>query len=96
VVLGAAAFSWNGVYLAEVAQASPSGAVASATAGTMFFVFLGGFVGPALLAATISASGRYEAGLAVLAAMAAIGAALLLLPERLFAVTAEAVAETSE
>jgi len=96
VVLGAAAFSWNGVYLAEVAQASPSGAVASATAGTMFFVFLGGFVGPALLAATISASGRYEAGLAVLSAMAAIGAALLLLPERLFAVTAEAVAETSE
>ncbi|MGB0084544.1 MAG: MFS transporter [Rhodomicrobiaceae bacterium] len=85
VVLGAASFSWNGVYLAEVADAAPKEFVASATAGTMFFVFLGGFIGPGLVSTAISLSGAYEAGFAVLSVIAALGATALLLPERSFA-----------
>lgn len=84
VILGATSFSWNGVYLAEVASAAPRDAVAVATAGTMFFVFLGGFIGPALVSTSISAAGSYEAGFAVLAALAAFGAVILKLPERIF------------
>jgi MFS family permease len=85
VVLGAAAFSWNGVYLAEVASAAPKDLVASATAGTMFFVFMGGFLGPGLLSTAISLTGHYEAGFAVLAAVSALGGAAILLPDRAFA-----------
>ncbi len=84
VVLGASGFSWNGVYLAEVAQAAPKDLVASATAGTMFFVFLGGFIGPGLASTAISLTGAYGAGFAVLCAFAVLGAAALLLPEARF------------
>lgn len=96
LMLGATAFSWNGVYLAEVAETAPREVVASATAGTMFFVFLGGFIGPALMSASISVFGIYEAGFAVLSAIAAIGAAALMLPDRLFAPAAATTAKPSD
>lgn len=85
IVLGATAFSWNGVYLAEVADAAPTDAVALATSGTMFFIFLGGFLGPAFASAAILIWGIYEAAFAVLAGFAALGAAALLLPDSAFA-----------
>ncbi|NJM34561.1 MAG: MFS transporter, partial [Rhodomicrobium sp.] len=83
--LAAASFSWNGLYLAEVASAAPTDLIASATAGTMFFVFMGGFLGPGLVSTAISLSGYYEAGFVVLGVMAALGGAALLLPDRFFA-----------
>jgi nitrate/nitrite transporter NarK len=85
VILAAAAFSWNGVYLAEVAHAAPENFVASATAGTMFCFYLGGFLGPAVVSTAISLTGSYEAGFAVLAALAATGTAVLLMPDSAFA-----------
>jgi nitrate/nitrite transporter NarK len=85
VTLAAAAFSWNGVYLAEVAGAAPKDFVASATAGTMFFFYLGGFLGPAIVSTAISLMGSYEAGFAVLAGLAATGTAVLLMPDGAFA-----------
>jgi MFS family permease len=88
VILAAAAFSWNGVYLAEVAHAAPPDYVASATAGTMFCFYLGGFLGPAIVSTAISLTGAYEAGFAVLAVLGATGMAVLLMPERVFAAAA--------
>lgn len=77
VVLGTTAFSWNGVYLAEVAAAAPPEHVGSATAGTMSFVFLGGIFGPVLFTTATVAAGNYGGGLAF-AALLSVAAALLL------------------
>jgi len=80
VIMGSAAFSWNGVFLAEVAEAAPGDEVATATAGTMFFVFLGGFVGPGAVATATLLAGTYAAGLAVMGVFAVIGCAALAWP----------------
>lgn len=79
LILGSASFSWNGVYLAEVAEAAPADQVATATAGTMFFVFLGGFVGPGAVSTATALAGSYSAGFITMAAFAAAGTAALLL-----------------
>ncbi|MGA0532593.1 MFS transporter [Hansschlegelia sp. KR7-227] len=57
VVLGTACFSWNGVYLAEVASVTDAATVADATAGCMTMTFLGGLAGPAFFSAVALASG---------------------------------------
>jgi len=80
-ILGASSYSWNGVYLAEVAKAAPPDAVAAATAGTMTMVFLGGFVGPAVTTAAIALTGTYAMGFVVMAVFAAVaGIAIITAP----------------
>lgn len=46
VVLGAAAFGWNGVWLAEVARLAPTGRAGEATGGAFFFTFGGAVLAP--------------------------------------------------
>lgn len=46
VVLGAGAFGWNGVWLAEVAKLAPAGRTAEVTGGTFFFTFGGAVLAP--------------------------------------------------
>jgi MFS family permease len=46
LVLGASAFGWNGVWLAEVARLAPSGRAAEATGGAFFFTFGGAVLAP--------------------------------------------------
>lgn len=46
VVLGAGAFGWNGVWLAEVARLAPAGRAAEATGGAFFFTFGGAVLAP--------------------------------------------------
>jgi nitrate/nitrite transporter NarK len=73
-LLMTAAFSWNGVFLAETARIAPTGAVGPATAAAMSTVFLGGAVAPAIFAALVVATGSFTPALFVffLAMIAAI------------------------
>lgn len=47
-IFGATAIGWNGVYLALVARLVPTGQAASATAGCLFFTYIGVVIGPPL------------------------------------------------
>ncbi len=59
---GTAGFSWNGVYLALVADIAGPARVAHATSGVMTLVFIGSLAFPALFAGLVAASG-YDAAL---------------------------------
>ncbi|MCW5700331.1 MAG: MFS transporter [Rhodospirillales bacterium] len=50
VVLGFTAIGWNGVYLAEVARASPRERISRATGGSLVFTFAGVLSGPPVFA----------------------------------------------
>lgn len=73
IVLGTTAISWNGVYLAEVAQIAPAGTTGAATGGALALTFLGIVMGPALFSTVVSLSGSYALAFAVVAAGALIG-----------------------
>ncbi len=62
---GAAGFSWNGVYLALVADIAGPERVAAATSGVMTMIFLGSLAFPAIFAGLVALSGYNAALLAV-------------------------------
>jgi MFS family permease len=64
---GATAVGWNGVYLATVARVAPTGQAGTATAGTLFFTFLGVVIGPPLFGAAGTAMGAIGSAYALLA-----------------------------
>lgn len=74
ILLGTIAFSWNGVFLSEVAFAARSGSVATATAGAMFFVFLGGVIGPAVASSLAIWTGSYASAFIFMISLAVIAA----------------------
>ena len=78
IVLGALAFGWNGVFLAEAARIAPAGRVADATSASMAAVFLGGSIGPAAFSGLVALSGGFAVpfGLLALFATAALVLAL--------------------
>lgn len=78
LAFGITVFSWNGVYLAEVATTAAPDEVAAATSGTMCFTFFGGLAGPAMFTAVVGASGHYAAGFVLLAGFALVATGLLL------------------
>lgn len=51
ISFGVTAIGWNGVFLALVARLAPTGQAASATAGCMFFTYLGVVFGPPVFGA---------------------------------------------
>ncbi len=67
-VAGVTVTSWNGVQLSEVARACPPGRVREASAGATLVIFLGYVVGPTAFALLLAATGRYDVGLALIAA----------------------------
>lgn len=71
---GAAGFSWNGVFLALVADIAGPKRVADATSGVMTLVFIGSLLFPALFAGLIALSGYNAALLSV--AVVNVGAAV--------------------
>ena len=73
---GAAGFSWNGVYLALVADIAGAKRVADATSGVMTLVFLGSLAFPALFTGLLAASG-YDLALLTVAIANAITAIYL-------------------
>ncbi|MDH3581738.1 MAG: MFS transporter, partial [Hyphomicrobiales bacterium] len=70
---GIAGFSWNGVYLALVADIAGPDRVAAATSGVMTMIFLGSLAFPAVFAALVAASG-YDAALLFVATVTAVTA----------------------
>ena len=70
---GAAGFSWNGVFLALVADIAGPERVAAATSGVMTMVFFGSLVFPALFAGLVALSG-YDAALISVAAATLVAA----------------------
>lgn len=81
---GAAGFSWNGVYLALIADVAGADRVAAATSGAMTMVFVGSLAFPATFTGLLYLSG-YELALASVAAvntLTAVYTYLQLRPER--------------
>jgi len=78
---GAAGFSWNGVFLALVADNAGARDVATATSGAMTLVFLGSLSFPAAFTALLLLSG-YEVALASVAAVTAMAAVYVYLKLR--------------
>ena len=73
VAIGVTAVSWNGIFLAEIARVAPSDKITDATAGSMFFMFVGGFLAPATFSLLARLTGDFLVGFTVVAALAIIG-----------------------
>ncbi len=69
---GFLAASWNGIYLSEVARLVPPAQVASATAGSTLFTFLGYLVAPAGFTLLVALSGSWVLPLTLVAAQLAL------------------------
>lgn len=73
MAIGSTAISWNGVFLAEVARAAPSNKIADATAGSMFFMFVGGLIAPAAFSMLARLTGSFLAGFVIVGGLAILG-----------------------
>ncbi len=76
-IAGLTVTSWNGVQLSEVARACPPGRVREASAGATLVIFLGYVVGPTGFAMLLSLTGRYDLGLALIAAFGFLSFAIM-------------------
>lgn len=81
-VTGIAATTWNGVYLAEIARIAPKGRVGVATAGSVFFTFMGYTFGPMIFARAVSWVGAYGPVFAGVAGLGLVAGAALILAGR--------------
>jgi predicted MFS family arabinose efflux permease len=72
-IFGAAIFSWNGVFHAQLARLSPEGKVSIAIGGIMPWIYGGVLAGPALFALTYAQVGHYTTVFGFLAVVAAVG-----------------------
>ncbi len=77
VVFGAAAIGWNGIYLAQVARATPLEQVGRVTGLSLFFTYGGVLVGPPAFAALQHLTGSWTATYALAALPAMAGAGVL-------------------
>lgn len=66
-VFGCTAIGWNGVYLAAVARQAPEGAAGTATAGCLFFTYLGVVVSAPLFGVLSTSLGSMNVAFALLA-----------------------------
>jgi MFS family permease len=76
-VAGITVTSWNGLQLAEIARAAPRNLIAETTAGATVVVFMGYVVGPSAFALLVAATGRFDVGYLVIAALSVLGFAAL-------------------
>jgi MFS family permease len=74
-IAGVTVSSWNGVQLAEIARLAPKGRVAEASAGATIIIFIGYIIGPVIFSVVLTAIGRYDVALVVIAiiTLAALG-----------------------
>ncbi|MBX9633418.1 MAG: MFS transporter, partial [Magnetospirillum sp.] len=77
VPFGAAALGWNGVYLAELAQAAEPTQIPRITGASLFFTYGGVLVGPSAFAALHGLTDSYTSTYALAALPAFAGAAIL-------------------
>ena len=73
VSIGVTAVSWNGIFLAEIARVAPPDKITDATAGSMFFMFVGGILAPAAFSLLARLTGDFLVGFIVITVLAIIG-----------------------
>jgi MFS family permease len=66
---GTTAISWNGVFLAEVAERAPADRIAQVTGGALVFTYFGAVCGPSVFSALATASGSYLTGFGFVVAL---------------------------
>ena len=82
-LIGAFVMGWSGVYLAEIARIVRQEDVATATAGTVFFSFLGAALGPTLFSLILSGTGNYTSAFITIAAISgSVGLLILATQDR--------------
>jgi MFS family permease len=80
VWLGATAGGWGGVVMAQAARRAPPGGVGRVASGVMVFNYLGVMLGPPVVGIVLALTGSFFGALAAVAAVAALGAAIALMP----------------
>lgn len=78
LAIGLTSFGWNGVYLSEIANLVPDGAVGEATGGVQFIMFGGVVAVPPGFGALVAATGSYTLAFSAASALA-LGTGLFLL-----------------
>ncbi|WP_374449331.1 MFS transporter [Stella sp.] len=81
-LFGSTAVGWNGVFMAEVARQAPPDRIGIATGGCMMLTFSSIIFGPAAFGAVSVAIGSFATTYLAVAAVAALGAASLVLARR--------------
>jgi hypothetical protein len=71
-VLGITSGAWAGILLAEVGHLAPSGQVGAVVSGTLVYVNLGKFAGPAVFSATYALTHSYGIAFALIAVPALV------------------------
>jgi MFS family permease len=69
ICFGTTAISWNGVFLAEVAERAPGDRIAQVTGGALVFTYFGSVCGPSVFSALATTSGSYLPGLGFVVAL---------------------------
>lgn len=77
VLAGVLSFSWNGVFLAEIAKSSSPAEVGTVTGGSLFFLYGGIVFGPIATSALISLTGGIATPLLLVAALTIVASANL-------------------
>ncbi len=72
-IFGAAIYSWNGVFHAQLSRLSPPGKISIAIGGIMIWIYGGVLVGPAAFATIYRALGNYTTVFGLLAVVALAG-----------------------
>ena len=70
---GASAMSWNGLFLAEVAQHAPKGKEATATGAALSFAYFGAMVLPIIFGLHLSFGNSFQSGFWVLSTLSLAG-----------------------
>lgn len=78
--LGATAGGWGGVVMAQAARLAPPGGVGRIASGVMVFNYLGVMLGPPVVGIVLALTGSFFGALASVALVAALGAAMSLIP----------------
>ncbi|MFN9152169.1 MAG: MFS transporter [bacterium] len=80
--IGLASGAWAGILMAEVGQQAPPGRVAAVVGGTLLYVNIGKFTGPAVFSATYALTHSYNIAFALLAVPALVAIACLRAQQR--------------
>ncbi len=82
IAVGAMSFGWNGVFLAEVVRLAEPDDVATATGGSLFFIYGGVVLGPSVMSGLITLSGDFSLPIVGVAIATCLASLNLLRPAR--------------
>ena len=75
-------FGWNGVFLSEVVRLAEPDDVATATGGSLFFIYGGVVLGPSVMSGLITLSGDFSLPIVGVAIATCLASLNLLRPGR--------------